>query len=396
MSKHTYFSGQPILTQLLQLIPRSQVRHLAGAYQADRYCKRFFTWDHLVSMLFACLSDCQSLREVTTGMLAAEGKLRHAGLSSTPRRSTLAEANQRRDQALFGDLYHALVRRFYPDSRRAMQVVDSTTVSLFSDILANAGRPQGDGRRKGGVKVHTMMSHRHGIPSFVVLSAAARHDSPFLRQMPVEPGSIVCFDKGYWDYALFEQWSPSEPDQQIWFVTRLRAAAVVHRLHQRPVSAQERAAGVGSDWVVRLGHPARDQVQPRVRLIEYYDAHKDRSFTFVSNSMELSPLEIARIYRQRWAVELLFKRIKGAYPLKYFLGESANAIKIQLWCILICDLLIHVLQQGRGRRWSYRNLRSMIRLHLLSYVELTGFLQNPRKALLQAQTKPRKPPDLFT
>jgi len=393
MSKHTYFSGQPILTQLLKLIPRSEVNRLAMGYQADRYCKRFFTWDHVVSMLFACLSDCQSLREITTGMLAAEGKLRHAGLASTPRRSTLAEANSRRDQALFGDLYHHLLNRFYPDSRQGFQVVDSTTISLFSDVLANAGRAGSDGRRKGGVKVHTMMSHAHQIPSFVVLSAASRHDSPFLKEVPLTPGSLVCFDKGYWDYALFERWS--QPDEQVWFVTRLRANAVVHPEAHRCVPEEERAAGVLADRVARLGHPATGQVQPRVRLIEYCDEVTRRQFTFVSNSMSLSALEIAQIYRRRWTVELLFKRIKGAYPLKYFLGESVNAIKIQLWSILICDLLISVLQQRCRRRWSYRGLRSMIRLHLLSYVDLRGFLTDPTKALLQAQNKPTKPPDLF-
>lgn len=397
MSKHTYFTGQPILSQLIKLIPRELVERLAVEYQADRYCKRFFTWDHLVSMLFAGFCDCQSLREVTTGMLAAEQKLRHLGLRHTPRRSTLSDANNRREEALFGALFHRLSRQLLPDSRgpgRRLHVIDSTTVSLFSDVLANAGRPGADGRRKGGVKVHTMMSYAHRLPEFIVLTPASRHDTPFLRQLEVPKGSILCFDKGYWDYRLFTRWS--QPDRQIGFVTRLKAGSVVQHLADRRVDAHQRRAGVLSDGVVRLGHTHQaNHPRPVVRLVRYRDPAKARIFTFVSNCMDLPAEQIAALYRKRWAIELLFKRIKSAYPLKYFLGESVNAIKIQLWCILICDLLISQLLRRHKRRWSYRNLRSMIRLHYLSYVDLQAFLADPLRALLQYACPPDLQADLF-
>jgi hypothetical protein len=334
-------------------------------------------------------------------MLAAEGKLRHLGLRHTPRRSTLSDANNRRDEALFGELFHQLAAQFSPDSRylgkskeRPLHVVDSTTVSLFSDVMANAGRPAADGRRKGGVKVHTMMNHAHNIPEFVVLSQASRHDSPFLRRLNVPKGSILCFDKGYWDYGLFKQWS--QPDIQIGFVTRLRASAVVQPLACNLLNAQQRQAGVESDQLVRLGHTKnKDHPRPLVRLIRYRDPQKGRTFTFVSNCFELPAEQIAELYRKRWAVELLFKRIKSAYPLKYFLGESPNAIKIQLWCILICDLLMAQLKRSH-KHWSYSNLRSMIRLHYLSYVDLKAFLTDPLQALLQQPRQPVQQPNLFT
>lgn len=395
MSKHTHFTGQPILAQIINFIPRSMVNKLARRHKADHYCKRFFSWDHLITMLYATFSGCQSLREVTTGMLAAEGKLRHLGLGHTPRRSTLADANHRRPEQLFGELYHGLAKHYFkdsPDSRtgsgrgKPIYIVDSTSISLFSDIMANAGRPSSDGRRKGGVKAHTLIRSDHNQPEFVVLTPASRHDTPFLRQLKLPKGSIICFDKGYVDYALFADWS--EPDHKIGFVSRLRVNAAVEVLENRPVPEAERAAGVLSDQRIMLGHTTHKQVRRfQARLVHFQDPVSGKEFRFLSNLFAHSGCQIAAMYRQRWQIELVFKRIKGAWPLRYFLGDSPNAIKIQIWCALIADLLMGLLQRQHRRRWSYANLRAMIRLHCFSYVDLGAFLRDPLKALLQQNSQ---------
>lgn len=400
MSKHTYFIGQPVLAQIIKLIPRSLVSQLSRRHNADRYCKRFYSWDHLISMLFASLSGCGSLREVTTGMLAAEGKLRHLGLRYTPRRSTLSDANNRRPEAFFADLFHELARYYLPDSRRggkktrALYIVDSTTISLFSDVMANAGRPGKDGRRKGGVKAHTLINAEHNRPEFVVLTPGASHDTPFLGQLSLPKGSIVCFDKGYLDYTLFAQWSA--PEQEVGFVSRLRANAVVEVVKEFRVGSHEQAGGVLSDQRVILGHTHHARVtRLPARLVRYRCPDTGKEFTFMSNLFDLSALQITRIYRQRWQIELVFKRIKGAWPLRYFLGESANAIKIQIWCALIADLLLELLRSRCPRKWSYANLRGMIRLHCLSYVELGAFLRDPFRALLQYKEPDQQSLSLF-
>lgn len=388
MSKHTYFTGQPVLAQIIKLIPRSMVYRLARQHGTDRYCKHFFSWDHLITMLYAHFSGCGSLREVTTGLLAAEGKLRHLGLTHTPRRSTLSDANNRRPAAFFADLYHQLAHYYFkgsPDSRskqRPIYIADSTTISLFSDVMAAAGRPGSDGRRKGGVKAHTLIRSDHNQPEFVVLTPASRHDTPFLRKLALPKGSIICFDKGYVDYSLFAEWSG--PDQRVGFVSRLRSNAAIELLEELPLSEADRAAGVLSDQRVLLGHTTHKRIQRfQARLVGFRDPASDKSFRFMSNLFTHSARQIADIYRQRWQIELVFKRIKGAWPLRYFLGDSPNAVKIQIWCALIADLLIRVLQRSQPRRWSYANLRAMIRLHCFSYVQLGAFLNDPVKALLQ-------------
>ncbi|MFH5886476.1 IS4 family transposase [Halalkalibaculum sp. DA3122] len=392
MSKHTYFTGQPVLAQIIHLIPRSMVHRLARRHGADRYCKSFFSWDHLIAMLYAHFSGCGSLREVITGLLAAEGKLRHLGLTRTPRRSTLSDANNRRPEQLFGDLYHQLAGRYFtgsPDSRSKnppIYIADSTTISLFSDVMATAGRPGADGRRKGGVKAHTLIRSDHNQPEFVVLTPASRHDTPFLRKLKLPKGSIICFDKGYVDYSLFAEWST--PDHPIGFVSRLRSNAAMELLEELPVSKADRAAGVLSDQRIMLGHTSHKQVQRfQARLVCFRDSTSGKEFRFVSNLFTHTSRHIADIYRQRWQIEGVFKRIKGAWPLRYFLGDSPNAIKIQIWCALIADLLIQVLQRAHRRRWSYANLRAMIRLHCFSYVRLGAFLADPVKALLQQNSQ---------
>lgn len=360
------------------------VSRLTRKHQADYYCKRFYSWDHLITMLFATFSQCQSLREVTTGMLAAQGKLLHLGLAHTPRRSTLSDANKRRPEKFFSELYHGLAAHYLkrsPDSRNGIYIVDSTTISLFSDVLANAGRPGKDGRRKGGVKAHTIIRSEHNQAEFVRLTAAARHDTPFLRELKLPKGSIICFDKGYVDYELFARWTT--PQVNIGFVSRLKKNAIVEVLEQLPLTQADKTAGVISDQRVKFGHTCHSQVSRfEGRLIHFTDPKTGKELAFISNLADHNAHQIAQIYRQRWQIELVFKRIKGAYPLRYFLGETPNAIKIQIWCALIADLLIGLLQRNYKKKWSYANLRAMIRLHCFSYVELNAFLINPVKALL--------------
>ncbi|MBI3236083.1 MAG: DUF4372 domain-containing protein [Bacteroidetes bacterium] len=188
MSKGNFFTGQPIFNQVLNLIPRHRVSTISREFQADRYYKSFKTYDHLVGMLYAIFNQCNSLREVTTGLLAWEHRIRHLGISSPPRRSTLSDANKNRDEAVFGKIYFELLRRyrdFLPDSRSKsrknnLYIFDSTTIALFQEILKGAGLSKADGRRKGGIKVHTLLHSRQDVPCLIRYSPSAENDSKFL------------------------------------------------------------------------------------------------------------------------------------------------------------------------------------------------------------------------
>jgi hypothetical protein len=396
MNKGTHFSGQPILAQILGLIPRSTVTQLAREHRTDRYYKKFKTYDHLVAMLYTIYARCTSIREVVTGMLASENRLRHAGVVYTPRRSTLADANGRRDHRVFEAIYqdiYQLYAKHLPDSRSdrwasKLFIVDSTTISLFQEILKTVGRTPLNGKRKGGVKAHTLMKADEDVPRLVLLTPASTHDHTFLKNIKVPPGSVLVFDKAYVDYLIYNQWT----ERGIYYVTRLKSSAVWECLEECPVTDADRAAGIISDKIVQLGH-ADQPNKVKARLVVY--RHKDpkteseRTFEYLTNYFDLDALSVAEIYKRRWQIETLFKRIKQNYPLQYFLGDSENAIKIQIWCALIADLLLKVIRKGNERAWSFANLASMVRLHLMNYINLKSFLQNPEKAI-EAEKLKRK------
>jgi hypothetical protein len=401
MSKDPYFTGQPIFTQLLSFVDKASMRRISNLHGSDRYYKKFMAYDHLVTMLYAIYHKCSSLREVTTGLQACFHKLHHIGMDYCPRRSTLSDANSKRSYEVFEHFYRDIYRRYrhiLPDSRSKtswfsrLYIVDSTTISLFKEILKNAGRTPCNGRRKGGIKVHALTKAEEDVPCLVKMNAAASHDVPFIQGLQLPIGSIIVFDKAYVDYAQYDLWTK----QQVDWVTRLKRGAQYQTIDERSIDKAELKQGVLADMTVVLGHQTHLNVtRVQARLIQYYDHQNQRLFSFITNNTNLKASVIAQIYRHRWQIETLFKRIKQNYPIQYFLGDNENAIQIQIWCILIADLLLKVIQRIVRRRWSFSNLSSMIRIHLMSYTNLLGFLENPDKLLINNIRIKNKGPTLF-
>jgi hypothetical protein len=402
MGKNKFFTGQPIFTQLLKFIPRESVSRIAGQYKADRYYKKFKTYDHLVTMLYTCLHSCKSLREVTTGMQVAFNKLNHLGLRCIPRRSTLADGNRARNEEIFGKLYHELYQRYYgnlPDSRskknleERLFIIDSTTIKLFSDVMKGLGREPATGKQKGGAKAHIIMKSDEDLPRYVLLTHATKNDKVILSKLSLERGSIVVFDKAYNNFNKLSQWGKS----QVFWVTRLWNRTHYVTLSKKEVSSEEQQNGIIADEIILMGRPSnKDTVKLKARKVTYFDAVSKRKFEFITNHTKLGALRIASIYKKRWQIEMLFKRIKQTYPLKYFLGDTENAIKIQIWCSLIADLLVKIVKDKGRKKWSYANIASMLRLHLMSYVNLFKFLNNPEKALANYSDENRAQLMLYT
>ncbi|QEC79399.1 IS4 family transposase [Mucilaginibacter ginsenosidivorax] len=254
MPKDNFFSGQPVFAQLLSLIPRHIVSKQSQKYSADRYCKSFMSYDHLVTMLYQGFFQCLSLRELVTGLQANRSRLLHLGLTNTPRRSTLSDANSRRPADFFAAAYHQLYRYFYgslPDSRPSLKklfIIDSTTISLFSNIMGGAGMSKSNGKRKGGIKAHVMIDAEHNLPCFTLLTEARHHDLVFLQEVQVPPGSIVVFDRAYTNYKQFEAWGA----QGIAWVTRQKNDANYQLLSESPVSTYSSEQGVIADQSLLL------------------------------------------------------------------------------------------------------------------------------------------------
>jgi hypothetical protein len=394
MNKSTHFSGQPIIKQLLTFLDPALINRTAQAWQADRYYKRFKTYDHLVTMLFAALSGVSSLRELSSVMLACEGKINHLNMQHFPRRSTISDGNAHRSSEVFGEIYHRLLkryRRFLSDSSprkpvvKDLKIIDSTTISLFTDILKGPGRPPLSGKKKGGIKMHTMINVLEDVPQLVRFSSAARHDHTFLEDLDLPEGSFVVFDKGYTDYSQYHQWS----QDKVFFVTRQKENAAWQPAGEYDIDDSIDPGVIKDEQIV----VTKDGQQVRLRRIAYYHAGQDRTYIFLTNNQELAADKVAEIYKNRWQIESMFKRLKQNFPLKYFLGDSQNAIEIQIWVSLIAQLLMLVVQRKAQRRWAFSNMVGVIRYHLTSYIDLFSFLKDPEQSWKQLTTKP---PDQLT
>jgi Domain of unknown function (DUF4372)/Transposase DDE domain len=391
MNKSTFFSGQPIFAQLLKFIPRDTIARIAHNSQADRYCKTFNTYEHLVTLLYATFNNCNSLREVTTGMLAAEHRLSHLGVRYHPRRSTIADANTRRRSEVFEQIYFSILKKyagFLSDSRinsydSKLYMIDATTIRLFHDVLRMGGKIPANGKRKGGIKVHIMMRSDQDVPCMIRFSSAIANDSRYLKEVTLPKGSIIVFDRGYLDFATFNRFTT---EAVTWVTRRKRVLALKEKRDLLKVNTDE---NVIYDKEVIIGHRCTKN-NVHARFIRYRDTDSGEIYEYFTNNFKMNGSTIAALYRKRWQIELLFKRLKQNYPLKYFLGDSENAIQIQIWCSLIADLLLKIVKKAAAAKWSFSNLAAMVRLHLMTYIDIFSFLKSPEKSLLKLFNQPPK------
>jgi len=384
MGKSTYFSSKSVFGQLISLIDDSMIRREVKKCDSDRYTKRFTTKDHLISMLFCSFSKCTSLREISGAMLGLSGKTESFQLNHIPKRSTLSDANRRRDVLVFENIYHQLLKQygnFLSDSRiknvikKQVKIFDSSTVSLFKNIMECVGRNPKNGKRKGGIKVHTVVNADEIVPSMVWFSEAKTHDHKFLEKLKCDENTIYVFDKGYIDYKAFEYFTI----QKTGFVTRIKDNASYRKIENLDIQ-EHIHNGVLQDEIIEIEVKKEKETSPlKLRKVTFYDRVNKREFEFLTNLFDLRADMIAALYKIRWQIEILFKQLKQNFPLKYFLGDNENAIKIQIYCVLIVNLLMAVIQKKLKRRWAFSNLVSFVKIHLFNYINLMRFLENPEK-----------------
>ncbi|NJO92300.1 MAG: IS4 family transposase [Chloroflexia bacterium] len=384
MDKSTHFFGQSVFGQLISLIDPKIISELSFECQSDRYIKRFTTKDHLISMLFCAFAKCTSLREVSGAMLGLSGKTKHFQLNHIPKRSTLSDANKRRDASVFGKIYNKLLLKYghlISDSRikdvinKQIEIFDSTTISLFKDILKCVGRNPENGRKKGGIKVHTVINVDETVPKMIWFTEAAKNDHILLEKLKLDANTIYVFDKGYNDYKAFKLFSESHTG----FVTRIKDNAVYETIETSSIT-EEIHSGVLEDQIIEVTVKEKAvESKLKLRKIRFYDRVLKREFEFLTNLFEMRPDLVAAIYKLRWQIELLFKQLKQNFPLKYFLGDNENAIQIQIYCALIANLMMTVIQKSVKKSWSFSNLVSFCKIHLFNYIHLIRFLENPDK-----------------
>jgi Transposase DDE domain/Domain of unknown function (DUF4372) len=386
--KDKSFTGQPILSQILDVIPSSLIQKANRKYQSNRYYKKLPLRTHLVSLLYGVFSYCNGLREMCEGLLACEGKLAHLGFDKAPARSTLSDANTRRSFLVFAMIYEELLKRYHSfisDSRlkglsiRNLKVIDSSTIQLFSEILRGVGRNTKDGsKKKGGIKVHALMDAFSGVTEFVRMTEAREHDRKFLYHLKLAANSWLVFDRAYTVYQQFAKWT----NEKIWFVTRMKDNADYHVTKVLvDKTKRKNATGVLKEQYITVGVKNNGKEIQRLKLRRIvFKTPEGKVYVFITNNFTLPAPQIAVIYKNRWMIELLFKQIKQNFPLRYFWGNSTNAIKMQVYCVLIAQLLMVVIRKKAATRKSFANMITVIRLHLMSYVGLLGFIKDSYKA----------------
>ena len=389
MGKSSHFIGQPMYSQVIKLLDKSRILQISRENGGERYTKRFNGWIHLVVMLYAIIMRFDSLREITASLLTEARKLSHIGITFKIGRSTLADANKRRSEAIFESIYRDTYATYLhvlsSDSRtgktpqwmRRLQIIDSTTITLFSNLIfKGVGRHPKNGKKKGGIKVHTVIHANEGVPSDIRFTSAATNDSFMLKPSSLSKGDIIAMDRAYIDYEKFEQLT----EKQVIYVTKMKKSLKYEILGDTIYQTPE---GVMEVRVQEVRFTKKKQggetIVHNARIITYVDVRKHKLISLLTNDMEFDPSEIIEIYRRRWEIELLFKQIKQNFPLKYFYGESANAIKIQIWVTLIANLLLMVMQKQLQRPWSFSGLATMVRITLMDYVDFYSLFNFPEK-----------------
>lgn len=400
MGKSTNFTGQPIYAQLLKLANKQKIESISKTNGHERYVKKLDGYTHFVSMLFAVIHRYDSLREITLGLLSESNKLHHLGINYCVKRSTLSEANARRESDFFEQIYNYLYKQYkgdLPDSNsqkewfKRLYILDSTTIRLFSSILKGVGRNPKHGKKKGGIKAHCVIKAEENIPQLIILTQAATHDHTMLKELSLPKGSFIAIDRAYIDYKYFESFTQTG----VFYVTKMKKNLVYSVLNDNYNNSTSDERVIYDNTVLFK----RKEISHESRRIEYWDIEKSKTITLLTNNFELSDADIIDIYKKRWQIELLFKQLKQNFPLKYFYGDSANAIKTQIWVTFIANLLLTIVQKKLKRKISFSNLVTLVRQMLMYYIDIYKFLENPEKEwlkrLAEMEESPPPRPSLF-
>ncbi|HUT14515.1 MAG TPA: IS4 family transposase [Thermoguttaceae bacterium] len=337
-------TGRIIFAQLMDFLPKHEFNRCVRRYHGNRRVRGFSCLDQLLCMAFAQLTYRESLRDIETCLRSMRPKLYHAGIRGHVSRSTLADANEKRDWRIYADLGAALIARarrlyaheaFAVDLDQTVYAFDSTTVDLCLTLFPWAQFR----RRKSAVKLHTLIDLRGNIPCFVHVSSGRMADVTSLDLLPIEAGSFYVMDRGYTDFERLYRF----PQDLAFFIIRAKRDLDFARRAYREV---DRSTGLRSDSTIRLCGPKTSRLYPDpLRRISYYAADIDKRFVFLTNNFALPALTIAQLYKCRWQVELFFKWIKQYLRIKAFYGTSVNAVKTQVWIAVCVYVLVAIIKK---------------------------------------------------
>jgi Domain of unknown function (DUF4372)/Transposase DDE domain len=367
-----------VFSQLLQLFSRGEFARAVKQHSAERNAKGFTSWGQFVAMLFCQVAQLKSLREVCMGLASCEAPLKHLGISETPKKSTLAYANENRPWELYQTVFNQLLEKCQMEVaarggrkrfrfKNKLVSLDGSIIDLSATMFDWAKYR----RTKGAIKLHLLLDHNGYLPSFAVVTEGKHSEVAVARGLRLEPGTILVIDRGYNDY----EWFAEMTGDGVFFVTRMKTNTVYAVEEDCEVPENGK---VLRDQIISL--PALRKAGEEAvlfRRVEYWNQDKQEILVFFSNLLHLAASTIAAIYKERWEVEIFFRALKQTLKVKTFLGTSANAVKTQIWTALIAMLILKYLQMKSTFGWSLSNLAAMLRQQLFIFRDLWVWLNAP-------------------
>jgi len=368
-------SGKYVFAQILQFVSKYEFEKCVAKYNGDHGVRELNCWNQFVQLFFGQLNSLNSLRDICTCLKAHKKKLYHLGIKQNVNQSTLSRANEKRDWKIFADFGEYLIKTVRPlyannpipniDLKNEVFAIDSTTISLSLKLFSWAGGKYS----RGAIKVHTMLDLRGSIPTFIFITDGKYHDSNVLDEINPLPNAIYLMDKAYIDFAALYRMHKIGS----YFVTRAKASQD-YMVTGCNFNIDEQS-GLRGDKTIKLKGPKSKRLYPEeLRMVEYYDDEKDMIFVFLSNNFEVSSLEIARLYRNRWQIEVFFKWIKQNLTIKTLWGHSENAVNVHIW-VAICTYLTVALVKFK--------LQSTLSIYeIMQILGISSFDKTPVKELL--------------
>lgn len=333
-------SGKYVFAQVLQFVNNYEFEKCVKRYNGNHRVRGLNCWNQFVQLFFGQLTSLNSLRDICTCLKAHKKKLYHLGIKQNVNQSTLSRANERRDWRIFAEFGEYLIKTVRPlyastsipnvDIENDVFALDSTTISLSIKLFSWAKGKYS----RGAIKVHTMLDLRGSIPTFIFITDGKYNDGNILDEIIPLPNAVYLMDRAYIDFvALFRMHTVGA-----YFITRSKAS-LDYVVTGWDMNIDE-SSGIRGDQTIKLKGPKSKRLYPgKLRLVEYYDDEKDIVFVFITNNFEVSALEIARLYRNRWQIEVFFKWIKQNLTIKTLWGHSENAVNVHIW-VAICTYLI--------------------------------------------------------
>lgn len=381
--------GKFVFAQIVEFLPRYEFEKCVKRYKGDFHTKSLNSYNHLLQLIFGQITSCTSLRDICLCLKAHQNNLYHLGIRQQVNQSSLSRANEKRDYRIFQDFGYHLIEQVRPlfakertpliDLEETIFALDSTSISVSINLAAWASGKYS----RGAVKMHTLLDLRGNIPTFIHISDGTWHDSNAMDYIQFESNAVYTMDKAYVDLTALNKMDSIGA----YFVTRAKSVMRYRIIETMDTNEDD----ILADQLVMLtGHKSSRLYPKPLRIVQYRDAETNEELTFISNNMDISALDIANIYRNRWQIEVFFKWIKQNMTVKRMWGYSENAVRIHLWTAIISYLLMAKIKANLQTEYSITEVARILGVSALAKTPIRELLAKDQPTIENQNVKELK------